>query len=103
MIRVRTTHGEELLWYPHRTDFRKIAAPPSYEAPCVSLLAQGVLIFMVKYISMPYKIISPTGATVTKTLSEEEVEKLKKDKYFTLVSMQPKVFTGGSVCISCEG
>jgi len=33
---------------------------------------------------MPYKIISPTGATVTKTLSEEEVEKLKKDGYFNL-------------------
>lgn len=33
---------------------------------------------------MPYKIISPTGATVTKTLSEEEVEKLKRDGYFNL-------------------
>jgi hypothetical protein len=36
---------------------------------------------------MPYKIISPTGATVTKTLSEEEVAKLKGDKYFTLVPL----------------
>ena len=33
---------------------------------------------------MPFKIISPTGATVTKTLSEEEVEKLKADGYFNL-------------------
>ena len=52
---------------------------------------------------MPYKVISPTGVSITKSLSEEEVEKLKKDKYFTLVSLQPRVFVGGSTCVSCEG
>ena len=52
---------------------------------------------------MPYKIISPTGVSVIKSLSEEDAEKLKKEKYFTLISMQPRVFVGGSTCISCEG
>ena len=36
---------------------------------------------------MPFKIISPTGATVTKTLSEEEANKLKAGKYFTVVPL----------------
>ena len=52
---------------------------------------------------MTYKIISPTGTSITKTLSEDEVETLKKMKYFTLVLMQPRVFVGGSTCASCEG
>jgi len=50
-----------------------------------------------------YKIISPTGVSVTKSLSEEEVTKLKADKYFTVISLQPRVFVGGSTCTSCEG
>lgn len=50
-----------------------------------------------------YKIISPTGVSVTKSLTEEQVEKLKRDKYFSLVSLMPRVFVGGSVCTSCEG
>ena len=52
---------------------------------------------------MPYKVISPTGVAIVKSLTDEEVEKLKRDRYFTVVSMQPKVFVGGSVCVSCEG
>lgn len=36
---------------------------------------------------MPFKIISPTGVSVTKTLSEEEVNKLKADKYFQVVPL----------------
>ena len=52
---------------------------------------------------MPYKIISPTGNFVMKHLTDDEVQSLKSGKYFTVISMQPKVFVGGSVCISCEG
>lgn len=52
---------------------------------------------------MTYKIISPTGNQVIKTLTDDEVQSLKAGKYFTVVSMQPKVFVGASVCISCEG
>lgn len=52
---------------------------------------------------MNYKIISPTGTFVISTLTDEVVDKLKKDKYFTLVSLQPRVFVGGSTCVSCEG
>ena len=52
---------------------------------------------------MPYKIISPTGVFVIKTLFDNEIEKLKRDKYFTLVSMQPRITVGGSTCVSCEG
>ena len=33
---------------------------------------------------MTYKIISPTGVSVIKTLFDNEVEKLKREKYFTL-------------------
>ena len=33
---------------------------------------------------MPYKIISPTGVSITKSLTEEEVTKLKADKYFRI-------------------
>lgn len=52
---------------------------------------------------MTFKIISPTGVTVTKMLTEEQAEKLKREKYFTLVPLQVRVFTGESVCTSCEG
>lgn len=54
-------------------------------------------------ITMPYKIQSPTGVTVTKTLTEEQVAKLKADKYFTLVALQPRVHISESTCTSCEG
>lgn len=50
-----------------------------------------------------YKIISPTGVSVTKSLSEEEVTKLKALKHFQVVAIQPRVFVGGSTCLSCEG
>lgn len=52
---------------------------------------------------MPYKIISPTGVAVTKTLSEEEAAKLKAQGYFTLVSMRPRITITDSACVSCEG
>jgi hypothetical protein len=52
---------------------------------------------------MPYKIISPTGVSVTKSLSEEEVTKLKAEKYFELVPLKVKIYTGEGVCTSCEG
>ncbi len=31
-----------------------------------------------------FKIISPTGVSITKSLTEEEVSKLKADKYFAV-------------------
>jgi hypothetical protein len=37
---------------------------------------------------MPYKIISPTGVFVTKTLDEATVNKLKAIGYFTLVPLR---------------
>jgi len=52
---------------------------------------------------MPYKIISPTGVSVTKSLTEQEVATLKHDGYFQLVSMKPRISISDSVCISCEG
>ena len=52
---------------------------------------------------MPYKIISPTGVSVTKSLTEEEVSKLKAGKYFSLVSLMPRISISDSVCTSCEG
>ncbi len=33
---------------------------------------------------MPYKIISPTGVSITKSLNEEEVNKLKAGGYFKI-------------------
>jgi hypothetical protein len=54
------------------------------------------------FFHMPFKIISPTGNTVTKTLSEEQVGKLKAGKYFTIVPMV-RVSISDSVCTSCEG
>ena len=52
---------------------------------------------------MTYKIISPTGNFVMKTLTDDEAQSLKAGKYFTVISMQPRVFVGGSTCVSCEG
>lgn len=52
---------------------------------------------------MTYKIISPTGVSVTKSLSDEQVQKVQQLKYFTLVPMKIHVFMGDNVCTSCEG
>lgn len=57
---------------------------------------------MIKYTPM-YKIVSPTGVSVTKSLSEEEVTKLKASKWYQIVSIKPRISVSDSVCTSCEG
>jgi hypothetical protein len=54
-------------------------------------------------LTMTYKIISPTGASVTKTFTEQEVAKIKSLQYFQVVPLTVRVYTGESVCTSCEG
>jgi hypothetical protein len=68
-----------------------------------------------------HTITSPTGVSVTKELTEEELEKLQADKYFIVKSdrtfedidftlpdvegkaSKPKIHNSDSVCLSCEG
>ena len=39
---------------------------------------------------MPYEITTPSGVSVTKTLTEEEATKLKADSYFKLTPNYPE-------------
>jgi hypothetical protein len=69
-----------------------------------------------------HTITSPTGVSVTKELTEEQVKVLQADKYYTVVNAhkdrtfedidfklddkkpaKPRVHIGGDTCISCEG
>jgi hypothetical protein len=67
-----------------------------------------------------HTITSPTGVTVTKELTEAEVQKLQADNYFTVKdrtfedidfklpkvegkASKPKIHNSDSVCLSCEG
>jgi hypothetical protein len=66
-----------------------------------------------------HTITSPTGATVTKELTEEKLQELQADNYFTVKDRtfediefkledtskptKPRIHIGGDTCISCEG
>jgi hypothetical protein len=50
---------------------------------------------------MTYKIISPTGASVTKTFTEQEVAKIKSLQYFQVVPLT--VHRIENHCLACEG